>query len=181
MLNKVKAKYFLKVLFSYVSKYKKLELAKYSKHLQNNLDRRLIHYKIFSERYILYEPDGKRKEYDAYSDVLRFEGEYLNGKRNGKGKEYNFCGSLLFEGEYLNGLKNGKGKEYHDNGKLKFEGEYLNGKRNGKGKDYYWDGELMFEGEFLNGKRNGKGKEYDHDGNLIFEGEYLDGAKFLHF
>ena len=34
---------------------------------------------------------------------------------------------LIFEGEYLNGLKNGKGKEYDWNGKIKFEGEYLNG------------------------------------------------------
>jgi len=34
---------------------------------------------------------------------------------------------LIFEGEYKNGRKNGKGKE------LLFEGEYLNGKRwNGK-------------------------------------------------
>ena len=34
---------------------------------------------------------------------LIFEGEYLNGKRNGKGKEYNYFGKLEFEGEYLNG------------------------------------------------------------------------------
>ena len=34
---------------------------------------------------------------------------------------------LEFEGEYLNGERNGKGKEYYDNGKLIFEGEYLNG------------------------------------------------------
>ena len=41
----------------------------------------------------------------------------------------------MFEGEYLNGERNGKGKEYdYDNGKLEFEGEYLNGERNGKGK-----------------------------------------------
>ena len=34
---------------------------------------------------------------------------------------------MIFEGEYKNGRKNGKGKE------LLFEGEYLNGKRwNGK-------------------------------------------------
>ena len=30
---------------------------------------------------------------------VRFEGEYLNGKRHGKGKEYNKY-KLLFEGEY---------------------------------------------------------------------------------
>jgi len=52
---------------------------------------------------------------------------------------------LLFEGEYLNGKKNGKGKEYYKD-KLKYEGEYLNGKKIGKGKEYY-NGELRFDGE----------------------------------
>ena len=28
-----------------------------------------------------------------------FEGEYLNGERNGKGKEYNWNVDLIFEGE----------------------------------------------------------------------------------
>ena len=41
---------------------------------------------------------------------LRFEGEYLNGERNGKGKEY-WNGNLIFEGEYLYG-KRLKGKKY---------------------------------------------------------------------
>ena len=36
---------------------------------------------------------------------LIFEGEYLNGKRNGKGKEYNFNDQLIFEVEYLNGKR----------------------------------------------------------------------------
>ena len=40
---------------------------------------------------------------------------------------------LIFEGEYLNGVRNGKGKEYCKNGILEFEGEFSNGKRwNGK-------------------------------------------------
>ena len=44
--------------------------------------------------------------------------------------------NLIFEGEYLNGERHGKGKDYFSNGQLKFEGEYLNGKRSGKGKEY---------------------------------------------
>ena len=36
---------------------------------------------------------------------------------------------MIFEGEYLNGYKCGKGKEYDNNGYLIFEGEYLNGKK----------------------------------------------------
>ena len=38
-------------------------------------------------------------------------------------------GELIFEGEYLNGKRNGKGKEFY-NGELIFGGEYLYGKRN---------------------------------------------------
>ena len=100
--------------------------------------------------------------------------EIING--NVKGKVYYGNGKLEFEGEYLNGKKNGKGKEYFDNGKLRFEGYYLNGKRNGKGKEYS-NGKLIFEGEYLNGKR-WNGKEYDYDGKLIYEGEYLNGNRF---
>ena len=45
-----------------------------------------------------------------------FEGEYLNSKRNGNGKEYDYKGNLIFEGEYLNGKRyNGKGKKYNYN------------------------------------------------------------------
>ena len=56
--------------------------------------------------------NGYVKEYD-YLGILKFEGEYLNGKRNGKGKEYDYDGRLIFEGEYLNGKRwNGKEKEY---------------------------------------------------------------------
>ena len=40
-------------------------------------------------------------------DGKYFKGEYLNGERNGKGKEYYDC-NLIFEGEYLNDERNGK-------------------------------------------------------------------------
>ena len=53
--------------------------------------------------------------------------EIENGKGHIKGY-IDFNDYSIFEGEYLNGEKNGKGKEYSIN-KLKFEGEYLNGKK----------------------------------------------------
>ena len=136
---------------------------------------------------------------------LKFEGEYINGKRNGKGKEYCYAymdtfRHLEFEGEYLNGERNGKGKYYIRDGffkdRLEFEGEFRNGKKwngngydengniiyqlingKGKGKEYNEYGEFEFEGEYLNGEKHGKGKEYDHTGKLIFEGEYLNGQR----
>ena len=126
---------------------------------------------------------------------LIFEGQYLNGKKSGYGKEYYYTGDLKFEGEYLYGFRI-RGK-FYINKKLEYEGEYsFNRKWNGKGynkngkmtyelkngtgkvKEYNNDGDLIFEGEYLKGLRNGKGKEYDeHTGKLKFEGEYLNGKR----
>ena len=82
---------------------------------------------------------------------LIFEGEYINGEKNGKAKEYNWKGILIFEGEYLNGERNGKGKEYYENGKISFEGEYLNGE-NWNGKLYDPENISIYE------IKNGQGK-----------------------
>ena len=177
MLKNVKTSYFLRIIFSFTDERQKLKLIKYNKSLQENMNISLINYKIFSRKFIIYEQNGKGKEYD-YKSKLIFEGEYLNGKKTGKGKEYDYNGKLIFEGEFINGVRNGKGKGYDYNGKLIYEEEYLNGKRwNGNGynikvniefeikdgegyiKEYDYDGNLKYE-EYLNGKRNGKGKEY---------------------
>ena len=96
-------------------------------------------------------------------DYKKISGKYKIIDKNGFGKEYELdTNILIFEGEYLNGKRNGKGKEY-DDGKLEFEGEYLNDKRYGKGKEYFstsFGPSLSFEGEYFKGKRHGKGKEY---------------------
>ena len=34
---------------------------------------------------------------------------------------------ILYEGDYLDGLRNGMGKEYDEDGELLFEGNYLKG------------------------------------------------------
>ena len=65
------------------------------------------------------------------NEKLKFEGEYINDKRNGIGKEYYYSGKLLFEGEYLYNFKI-RGK-YYINEKLEYEDEFLfNKKWNGK-------------------------------------------------
>ena len=203
MEEKLKNTFFLKKLFFSLNERRKLKLIKYNKNIQKDLDIGLINYIYFTKKYIIYEAKGKGEEYNSYNNKLVYEGEYLNGERNGKGKEYNYNGELIYEGEYLKGKRNGKGREYrHSNRKpnfgliyiLNFEGEYLNGKmwngklygpkntyniKDGKGliKEYYGDDDLKFEGSLLNGERNGKGKEYNYNGKLIYEGEYLNGKR----
>ena len=192
-IDNIKSKYIIKIIFSYMSEKIKLKTIKYSKYLQNKLNIELINYKLFSGRYIK-EENGIVLEYD-YNDNLIFEGEYLNGQRNGKGKEYSPSNKeLTFEGEYLNGMKNGKGKEYYYKDKIKFEGEYLSNKRwngimydlknkditykieNGKGfikEDNFRNYYLTYEGDYL----NGKGKLFFFE-DMIFEGEFKNGKKW---
>ena len=195
MLKNILSQFFIKSIFDYIIEGKKLELIKYNKSFQNILSISLYNYKLFSQRYIIYEENNKIvKEYNSISNKLIFEGEYSNKKRNGKGKIYNDVGYVIFEGEFLNGKKNGKGKEYQ-NVPIIFEGEYLNGMRNGKGRQFGILGKILFEGEYLKGKKwngkgyhdnniiyeliNGKGyiQEYDSNGCLEYEGEYLNGER----
>ena len=161
MLENIRSKYILKHLLLHIGEKKKLNLVKYNKNLQTKLNIKLLNYKIFSGNYTTIIGHNKNiKIYDAYKDNLVYEGEFSNGHKNGKGKEYD-NNRLIFEGEYINGERNGYGKEYYDNEKLKFEGEYHYGIRNGKGKEYYKNGELKFEGEYINGKMY-EGKMYDN-------------------
>ena len=146
----------------------------------------LINKSIFNEKktleYKLYLDINKSN----LNDCILYEGNVIKGTniKNGNGIEYQINNikkdNIIFKGEYLNGKRNGKGKEFYSNGKIKFEGEYLIGERNGKGKEFYFDGKLKFEGEYLNGKRwNGKGKEDFDDGKTMFEGEYKEGEKWI--
>ncbi len=143
-INNIKSKYIIKKIFSLLKEKRKLKLVKYSKYFQKILSLSIENYKQISEKYLIYETNTYVKEYLTKGEKLIFEGEYLKGKRNGKGKEY------------------------HCNNIIKYEGEYRNGKRNGIGKEYYYDGILEFEGEYLDGKK-WNGKEFDNRYKLICE------------
>ena len=87
MLKNIKSSYFIKLIYTFLEEAQKLILVRYNKYMQKNINISIINYKHFSGRYIIYESNGIGKEYNGYNDTLRFEGEYLNGKRYGKGKE----------------------------------------------------------------------------------------------
>ena len=153
ILISIESSFILNKLFSFLNIKQKLKIMIYNKQLQKVQGFDIENYKEIS-------------------------GKYKIGGKNGLGSEYILnTNKLIFRGYYLNGIKNGQGKEYCDNGKLKFEGNYLKGKRNGKGKEYNND-ILIYEGEYLNEERNGKGKEYNNNGKLIYEGDYLNGKRW---
>ena len=186
MLKNIKSKYILEIyVLSYLDDKRKLNLVKYSKKFQRKIEVNLVDYKCCSKKYIIYDTNKKVKEYNALNDKLIFEGEYLNKKRNGFGKEYYKDDNAIYIGEFLNGkkwngkinscediqnLKAGKGfiKEYYDDGRIKFEGQYLNGERNGEGKKFYKNGNVKFVGVYLNNKKY-DGIGFDLDKNEIYK------------
>ena len=127
--------------------------------------------------YEIKEGKGPIKEFNSWQKIL-YEGEYLNGEKNGKGKEFNkFNFALRYQGEYLNGLRHGNGKKYDNQEKLLFEGEFYKGKM-WTGKVYYPKSNIIYE------LKNGKGfiKEYYNENNvdysnMLYEGEYLNGER----
>ena len=150
MLERIKSDFFTQLLFSFINEEVKLKSIRYNKKLQQKININIMNYKLFTGKYIIYEEDGKGKEYNGYDDNLIFEGEILKGQRNGKGKEYYDNGSLKFEGEYKNGKRNGKGEEYYDCDYIeRFEMEYVNGNRIRKSKEHYISFFVMSEEERL--------------------------------
>ena len=116
--------------------------------------------------YELKNGNGYVKEYNDFTGKLMFEGEYINGQRNGRSKAYYLNKKLNFEGEYFNDKRKGEGKEYNNKGQLEFVGEYLyDYKLKGK---YYIKNQLEYDGEYLYDKK-WHGKGYDENGNVIYE------------
>ena len=67
--------------------------------------------KLVFEREYLYNRKQNGKGFDENFNIIY---ELING--NGKVKEYNYSfGKLIFEEEYLNGKRNGIGKEQEKN------------------------------------------------------------------
>ena len=111
LINEIKSFFNLNEVFSFLGNRKKLlNMIIYNKQLQKKLGVNILDYKNLSKICKIVKKDGQGKEFTIDTNKLIFEGEYLNRKRNGKGKEYYDDGKLKFEGEYLNDKRwNGKG------------------------------------------------------------------------
>ena len=84
-IRNIKSSYILKTLLSFLNEKQKLNMIVYNKELQKICLVDIKDYKNVSLKYKIGERNGKGKEYIKNTKRLIFEGEYLNGKRNGKG------------------------------------------------------------------------------------------------
>ena len=101
------------------------------------------------------EKTQKENNRTIYDNGDIYEGELVNGKRNGKGK-MEYTNGDIYEGLFKDDLKAGKGKMIYANGNI-YEGFFAKDRPSGKGKLLYKNGNI-YEGYFLEGKLNGKVK-----------------------
>lgn len=165
----------------------------------------LITFNIKAQQHSTCEGDcenGKGISFDSNGN--RYEGNWVNGKKNGFFKIVYSNGSR-FEGNIVNDTINGQGiyesKSSIRRGELKQvsgingtfniilngEGEYVNkvqnsgykgffiaDKLNGKGES--WIGQQRTKGDFIDGKLEGIGNIYYENGD-VFEGRFVNGIK----
>ena len=85
-IRDINSSFIIKNIFSFLSEKQILNLIIYNKQFQTFLLVDIKNYKKISGKYKIGERNGKGKEYSIETNELLFEGEYLNGKRKGKGQ-----------------------------------------------------------------------------------------------
>ena len=108
------------------------------------------------------------QNYGDYSGV--YEGEFMNGKRNGQGT-FSFEDGGVYRGQWKDDKFHGQGVIFHSNG-TELSGEFRNGEIV-YGKSIYPNGDV-YEGEWKIGKPNGKGRFVFYSGDK-YNGEIKDG------
>ena len=88
MFKNVKSLYIAKIIFSFLHEKGKLEFFKYNKEFRAKIHINLLNYKLYSNKYIIYEENGKGKEYNFLNNKLEYEGKYFQGKKQGKEIKY---------------------------------------------------------------------------------------------
>lgn len=129
---------------------------------------------------------------------VKWEGTYVDGKKDGYFKTYTETGSLVTIDKYINDVLQTNAPElaklevkttYYSNGKVKSEGPYKNNlpygvhrmyDENGSEQkaDIYDSGRIMAEGKLdSSGAQQGEWKEFHANGQLKSIGKYVNGIK----
>lgn len=151
---------------------------------------------------VFYEGNYKENKKHGYGMILtisgsfKFKGEFENDLRHGKGIDFK-NGKKVFEGFYVEGLRNGQGREYNDlgheirnglwkddnfvegnvteyypNGNISYKGgKNKKNQFHGYGTTYSEEGMEEYCGDFKNGKRSGYGTLF-RDGILQYIGRF---------
>jgi hypothetical protein len=121
--------------------------------------------------------DG-RGTFTCKDKSLRYEGDFVQGKRQGHGVLWKDEGKAMYrrvyEGGWHQGKRHGAGTFYHDNGDV-YTGDFVMGKKHGAGKTVYCNDEF-YEGEYADNLRHGYGVLIKETGDR-YEGNWAADKK----
>ncbi|MCQ2819160.1 MAG: C2 family cysteine protease, partial [archaeon] len=104
----------------------------------------------------------------------KFIGYFANGAPNGKGAKFDQQNNLICEGNFVNGKLEGRGRMYNSDTAY-FEGDFKDGVLNGKGEYHFEDG-AIWEGEFKNNMKHGVGNIKIPNSNKIVVASFENDA-----
>ena len=108
----------------------------------------------------------------SYPNGDVYEGDFLDGIREGRGI-YRYGGNGdKYDGEWKQNCKHGIGKMAY-NGKGEYQGFWENGVRHGEGVFTYASGDV-YSGWWRHGKKEGTGSYYSAAQNMKLTGEWKD-------
>jgi hypothetical protein len=108
-----------------------------------------------------------------YSNGEKYNGEVLDGTRNGFGTYY-YQNGERYEGNWVKNAKHGRGTFFYKNGAV-YEGFWNDNKREGVGTYYNHTGDRYY-GEWKDNKKHGKGMLQLENGNK-FIGQFRNNKK----
>eukprot|EP00195_Chlamydomonas_chlamydogama_P011884 CAMPEP_0202890548 /NCGR_PEP_ID=MMETSP1392-20130828/910_1 /ASSEMBLY_ACC=CAM_ASM_000868 /TAXON_ID=225041 /ORGANISM="Chlamydomonas chlamydogama, Strain SAG 11-48b" /LENGTH=466 /DNA_ID=CAMNT_0049574137 /DNA_START=156 /DNA_END=1559 /DNA_ORIENTATION=+ len=119
---------------------------------------------------------GKYGELRAQSGG-RYEGEVLAGRPHGTGKFFTTKdgrSELQYEGDWVQGIREGKGVRYYPNGET-YTGDFVANVRHGYGRYVFENGDV-YAGEWTDDRRTGQGTFYYTNGD-VFIGNFIKDRK----
>lgn len=126
--------------------------------------------------------DGFKPKQVFGNFLLYGEGNYINGKRNGKWLIYtiedlSFKKILHKEVNYNNGILEGEFKYFFPNKKIAMTGQYVNNELEGTIKSFHQNGKIYGTRLYKNGLKDGKHIYIYSNGKIELEHNFINGIK----
>ncbi|GIL62825.1 hypothetical protein Vafri_16998 [Volvox africanus] len=111
-----------------------------------------------------------RKEGSSKDWVLQYDGDWIQGRREGNGTRYYPSGEV-YSGDWVANIRHGTGRYEYANGDM-YVGQWADDKRNGAGTLYMASGDI-FIGNFMADRREGMGTLYMMTRQKKYLAEYV--------
>lgn len=112
----------------------------------------------------------------SFGDFVVYDGNMEHGLPNGQGIYTDMNNGQRYEGSFVDFKREGEGVLYTEEGDKIYDGEWKNGKYHGYGQ-YFLRGQCRYEGNWENGKRNGEGIAYDQNGVEEYNGLWKEDSR----